>query len=84
MGRTRQLIEKLNRNVQFTDGPEGTRDPPNLPASLSSLASDKTCRKDRNGFAQPPRRHAGLMDTAIIAGDGGRNMPLKGAGQALK
>jgi hypothetical protein len=84
MGRTRQLIQKLDRDIKFTNGPEGARDPPNLPACLSSLASDKTRGKDRYGFAQPPRRHAGLMDAAIVAGYGGRNVPQKGAGQALK
>jgi hypothetical protein len=33
--------------------------------------------KDRQAFAQPPRRHAGLVDARVVAGDGSGEVALE-------
>ena len=55
-----------------------------LRCGFPRLAAFQPRREHRHGFAQPARRHAGLVDAVIVARHRGRQMTLQRPRQALK
>ena len=82
--RARQLVEQLDRHIQFADRAERAGQPPDLPAGFARLAAFEASRQHRHGLSKPSRCHAGLMDPVIVACHRLREMTLQGPGEALK
>ncbi len=80
----RQLVEDLQRHVELAHGAERFRQPPNLALRLLRLRALHARGQHGQGFAQPPRRDAGLMDAARLAADGLRYVTFQDKGPPRK
>ena len=83
VGRPRQLIQKLNRDIQLADGAQSAGHTSDLLTSLARLASGEASGQNRNRLAQAPGRHPGLVDAGIVAADRRGDVPVEGTGQPL-
>ena len=83
-GAVRQLIDEMERDVQFADSAERLRQPADLPLGLAGLGVPKPFRQHRERLAQPPRGHARLVDAAVLARDRSRELALERPGAAVE
>jgi hypothetical protein len=56
----------VQRHVELTDGPERTRQPSNAFSRAPDRARGKRRRHHGDGFTQPPRGDAGLVDRVHV------------------
>ena len=73
----RQLVDQVQRDVEFPHRTQGARETPHLPSRLAGLAAVQPIREDRQRFAQTPRRHTRLVHAGAVPFDGRRQMALE-------
>src|SRR4029077_393863 len=84
VGRPRQLIQKLNRDIELADGAQGAGHTPNLLTGLAGLAAGEPGRQNRYRLTQAPGCHPGLVDARIVPPEGRGNVPVERTGKPLK